>query len=100
MTPAEAAALLGRAPGTVREYCQLAGLVKVKGRYDIPPEIVEDWRYCPPSVRAARNGHRVELDPLDGPPIKIHVHDRVSGARQARAARRKRLLEAIEKAGL
>mgnify|MGYP000888895678 CR=1 FL=1 len=100
MTPAEAAVLLGRAAGTIREYCQLVGIPKVKGRYDIPPETVEDWRYCPPSVRAARNGHGVEPDPLDGPPIKTHVHDRVFGSRQAREARRRRLLEAVEKAGL
>lgn len=100
MTPAEAAALLGRAAGTVREYCQLMGIPKVKGRYDIPPETVEEWRYNPPSVRAARVGRIVEQDPLDGPPIKTHVHDKVSNPRQAREARRKRLLKAIEKAGL
>lgn len=100
MTPAEAAALLGRAAGTIREYCQLAGIPKVKGRYDIPPETVEDWRYHPPSVRAARAGRKTELDLLDGPPIKTHVHDWAPGSRQAREARRRRLLEAMERAGL
>lgn len=100
MTPAEAAVLLGRAPGTVREYCQLAGISKVKGRYDIPPEIVEDWRYCPPSAPAAPNDRRGKPDPLDGPPIKTRVHDKVSNSRQAREARRRRLLEAMKKAGM
>lgn len=100
MTPAEAAVLLGRAAGTVREYCQLAGIPKVKGRYDIPPETAEDWRYHPPSVRAAQRSHTYESDPLDGPPIKTHVHDKVSGSRQAREARRRRLLDAMERVGL
>lgn len=100
MTPAEAATLLRRAAGTVREYCQLMGIPKVKGRYDIPLETVEEWRYNPPSVRAAKNGHRTKFSSLDGPPIKTHVHDRVSNPRQARGARRKRLLKAIKKAGL
>lgn len=100
MTPAEAATMLGRAAGTIREYCQLLGIPKVKGRYDIPLETVEEWRRHPPSVRAAKNGRRTEPDPLDGPPIKIHVHDRVSNSRQAREARRRKLLDAIERAGL
>lgn len=100
MTPAEAAALLGRAAGTIREYCQLAGIPKVKGRYDIPPETAESWRYHPPSVHAARADRKVEPDPLDGPPIKTRVHDWVSGSRQAREARRRRLLKAMERAGL
>ena len=100
MTPAEAAALLGRAAGTIREYCQLAGLPKVKGRYSIPPETAEEWRYCPPSAREAKKGHKVEPDPLDGPPIKTHVYDKVSGSDTAREARRRRLLEAMERAGL
>lgn len=100
MTPAEAAVLLGRAAGTVREYCQLMGIPKVKGRYDIQPETVEEWRRHPPSVRAGWADHKTKSDLLDGPPIKTHVHDRVSNPRQAREARRKRLLKAIEKAGL
>lgn len=100
MTPAEAATLLGRAVGTIREYCQLLGIPKVKGRYDIPPETVEGWRCHPPSVRAAKNGRRTEPGPLDGPPIKIHVHDMVSNSRQARETRRRKLLDAIERAGL
>lgn len=100
MTPAEAAVLLRRAAGTIREYCQLVGIPKVKGRYDIPPETVEEWRYHPPSVRAARPGRKTELDLLNGPPIKIHVHDWAPGSKQAREARRRRLLSAIKRAGL
>lgn len=100
MTPAEAAALLGRAAGTVREYCQLMGIPKVKGRYDIPPETIEEWRYHPPSVRAARQGRETELSLLDSPPIKTRVHDWAPGSKQAREARRRRLLAAMEKAGL
>lgn len=101
MTAAEAAALLGLASGTVREYCRAAGLQKVRGRYDIDPEAVEEWRHNPPAVAAVRRAAvTVERDFLDGPPIKEHVLDWVPDVRAARRARRKRLLAAIREAGV
>lgn len=101
MTAAEAAALLGLAGGTVREYCRAVGLQKVCGRYDIDPETVEEWRYNPPPVAAVRRAAvTVREDLLDGPPIKEHVLDWVPDVQAARRARRERLLNAIREAGV
>lgn len=101
MTAAEAAALLGLASGTVREYCRAVGLQKVFGRYDIDPETVEEWRYNPPPVAAVRKAAAtMEENLLDGPPIKEHVLDCVPDVQAARRARRERLLAAIREAGV
>lgn len=101
MTTAEAAALLGLASGTVREYCRAIDLQKVNGQYDIDPEIVEEWRHNPPAVADVRRAAvTMEKDFLDGPPIKEHVLDRVPDVQAARKARRERLLDAIKKAGI
>ena len=101
MTAAEAAALLGLAGGTVREYCRAVGLQKVGGRYDIDPETVEEWRHNPPevaSLRRAASGARDNT--LDGPPIKKCIFERVLNIQKARTARRKRLLAAMRRAGI
>ena len=101
MTAAEAAELLGLAGGTVREYCRAVGLEKVNGRYDIDPEIVEEWRHNPPAVAALRGATTAaENDFLDGPPIKERVLEKVPNVRAARKARRDRLLAAIRGAGI
>lgn len=101
MTAAEAAALLGLAGGTVREYCRAAGLQKVSGQYDIDPETVEEWRHNPPDVAALRRATTAaEEDFLDGPPIKRYVLERVPNVQAARKARQERLLAAIRKAGV
>lgn len=101
MTIAEAAELLGLAGGTVREYCRAVGLQKVGGQYDVDPEMVEEWRYNPPSTAALRKAAaRAERDPLDGPPIKRHVSKLVLNVQEARRARRERLLAAIREAGI
>lgn len=101
MTAAEAAALLGLAGGTVREYCRAVGLQKVNGQYDIDPETVEEWRHNPPAVADLRRmAVATREDYLDGPPIKEHVLDWVPDVQEARRARRERLLAAIEKAGI
>lgn len=101
MTTAEAAALLGLAGGTVREYCRAVDLEKTNGQYDIDPEVVEEWRHNPPAVAALRRAATAaKEDPLDGPPIKKHVLDRVPNVRAARKARRDRLLAAIRKSGV
>lgn len=101
MTAAEAATSLGLANGTVREYCRAAGIQKVSGRYDIDPETVEEWRHSPPKVahlRVAAVG--VREDTLDGPPIKKYVSGWVPNVREARRARRARLVAAMRKAGI
>ena len=101
MTAAEAAALLGLAGGTVREYCRAAGLQKVGGQYDIDPETVEEWRHNHPdvaSLRRASAGTREDI--LDGPPIKNRVSDWVPNVQEARMERRRRLLAAIMEAGI
>lgn len=99
MTAAEAAALLGLAGGTVREYCRAVGLQKAGGQYDIDPETVEEWRYNPPGVAALRRAAaKTGEDILDGPPIKNRVSDRVPNVREARMERRRRLLAAIMEA--
>ena len=101
MTAAEAAALLGLASGTVREYCRAVDLQKVNGRYDIDPEIVEEWRHNPPAVAdLRRSAVATREDYLDGPPIKEHVLDWAPDVQAARKARRKRLLDAIKRAGV
>lgn len=101
MTAAEAAELLGLASGTVREYCRAVDLQKVNGRYDIDPEIVEEWRHNPPAVADARRAAvTMERDFLDGPPIKERVLDRVPDVQAARRARRERLLAAIREADI
>lgn len=101
MTAAEAAALLGLAGGTVREYARAAGLQKVSGQYDIDPETVEEWRHNPPSVAALRRAAATAMnDDLDGPPIKRCVFDWVLNVQAARKARRERLLAAIREAGV
>lgn len=101
MTAAEAAALLGLARGTVREYCRAVNLQKINGKYDIDPEIVEEWRNSPPAVADVRRAAvPMKKDFLDGPPIKEHVLDWVPDVQAARKARRERLLAAIKKAGI
>lgn len=101
MTAAEAAALLGLAGGTVREYCRAAGLEKTNGQYDINPEVVEEWRHNPPAVAALRReATAVKEDLLDGPPIKGRVLEKVPNVQAARKARRDRLLAAIREAGV
>lgn len=101
MTAAEAAALLGLAGGTVREYCRAVGLEKTNGRYDIDPETVEEWRHNPPAVAALRRVTTAEgKDFLDGPPIKERVLEKVPNVQAARKARRDRLLAAIRKAAI
>lgn len=101
MTAAEAAALLGLASGTVREYCRAVGLQKVNGQYDIDPETVEKWQHNPPAVADLRRAAAtVERDLLDGPPIKEHVLDWVPDVQAARRARQERLLSAIREAGI
>lgn len=101
MTAAEAAALLGLAGGTVREYCRAVGLQKVSGQYDIDPETVEEWRHNPPGVASLRKAAaETREDILDGPPIKNYIFEQVPNVQEARRARRMRLLEAIRKAGV
>lgn len=101
MTAAEAAALLGLASGTVREYCRAVGLEKTNGQYDIDPETVEEWRHSRPEVAALRRAATAAKDDLlDGPPIKKRVLDGVSNVQEARKARRDRLLAAIREAGV
>lgn len=101
MTAAEAAALLGLASGTVREYCRAIGLQKVGGKYDIEPETVEEWRHNPPGVASLRRAAaKTGEDILDGPPIKSRVSDWVPNALEARMERRRRLLAAIMEAGV
>ena len=101
MTAAEAAALLGLASGTVREYCRAVSLEKVNGRYDIDPETVEEWRHNPPTVAALRRATTAAGgDFLDGPPIKERVLEKVPNVQAARKARRDRLLAAIREAGI
>lgn len=101
MTAAEAAARLGLASGTVREYCRAVGLQKVNGQYDVDPETVEEWRYNPPAVAALRRmAATVTKDELDGPPIKERVLEKVPNVPVARKARRDRLLAAIREAGI
>lgn len=101
MTAAEAAARLGLAGGTVREYCRAVGLEKTGGRYDIDPETVEEWRHNPPAVADLRRAAvTTEKDFLDGPPIKERVLDWVPDVQAARKARRDRLLAEIRRAGI
>lgn len=101
MTAAEAARLLGLAEGTVREYCRAVGLQKVSGQYDIDPETVEEWRHNRPAVAALREAAaQAKRDPLDGPPIKKHIFERVLNVQEARRARRARLLAAMREAGI
>lgn len=102
MTAMEAAALLGLAGGTVREYCRAVGLQKTNGQYDIDPETVEEWRHAPPSVAALREAAAAAAkeDLLDGPPIKKHVLEKVPNVRAARKVRRDRLLAAIRESGI
>lgn len=101
MTAAEAAALLGLAGGTVREYCRAVGLEKVNGQYDIDLETVEEWRHNPPAVAALRRAATAGgNDFLDGPPIKERVLEKVPNVQAARKARRDRLLAAIREAGI
>lgn len=101
MTSAEAAALLGLAGGTVREYCRAVGLQKVDGKYDVDPETVEEWRHNPPSVADLRKAAAtVVRNDLDGPPIKKRVLERVPNVQEARRARQERLLAAIRRAGV
>ena len=99
MTAAEAAALLGLAGGTVREYCRAVGLEKTNGRYDIDSETVEEWRCNPPAVAALRRATAAK-DSFDGPPIKRCVSDWAPNVQVAREARRRRLLAAIREAGI
>ena len=85
----------------MREYCRAVGLQKVGHQYDIDPETVEEWRHCPPPVMACREAAAKRApDPLDGPPIKRRVSDRVPGIPEARAARQRRLLDALREAGV
>ena len=101
MTTAEAAALLGLAGGTVREYCRAIGLEKTSGQYDIDPETVEEWRHNPPAVAALRRAAAdAKEDSLDGPPIKRRVLEKASNVHAARKARKDRLLAAIREAGI
>lgn len=101
MTAAEAAALLGLACGTVREYCRAVGLEKINGQYDIDPETVEKWQHNPPAVAALRREvTAAKEDLLDGPPIKERVFDKAPNVQAARRARRERLLAAIRKASI
>ena len=101
MTAAEAAALLGLAGGTVREYCRAVGLKKTGGQYDIDPETVEEWRHNPPAVSALRKtAAAAKEDRLDGPSIKERVLEKVPNVQAARKARRDRLLAAIREAGI
>ena len=101
MTAAEAAELLGLASGTVRQYCRAVGLQKVRGQYDIDPEMVEEWRHSPPEVASLRRAAaRAEEDILGGLPLKRHVCERVFNIREARRARKERLLAAMRKAGI
>ena len=101
MTAAEAAALLGLAGGTVRQYCRAVGLRKTNGQYDIDPEMVEEWQHNPPSVAPLRRAATAtKEDFLDRPPIKGHVLDKVPNVQAARKARQDRLLAAIRRAGI
>lgn len=101
MTAAEAAELLGLAGGTVREYCRAVGLQKVSGQYDIDPETVEEWRHNPPKVAHLRMAAaRTMNDTLDGPPLKKGTCEWVPNIREARRARKERLLAAIREAGI
>ena len=101
MTAAEAAALLGLAGGTVREYCRAVGLQKVNAQNDIDPETVEEWRLSPPSVAALRRTTAAaEKGSLDGPPIKKRVFELAPNVWEARRARQERLLAAIREAGV
>jgi hypothetical protein len=101
VTAAEAAAVLGLAGGTVREYCRAVGLEKTRGRYDIDPETVEEWRHNPPAVAALRRvATAAKENALDGPPIKDRVTDEFPNVQEARNARRARLLAAIREAGI
>lgn len=102
MTATEAAALLGLAGGTVREYCRAVGLEKTNGQYDIDPEVVKEWQHNPPAVAALRKAAAAAKgeDPLDGPPIKERVLEKVPNVQAARKARRDRLLAAIKEAGV
>lgn len=101
MTAAEAAALLGLASGTVREYCRAVGLEKANGQYDIDPETVEEWRHNPPAVAALRRAATATKGGfLDGPPIKCHVLEWVPNVSAARKGRKDRLLAAIREAGI
>lgn len=101
MTAAEAAALLGLAGGTVREYCRAVGLEKTNGQYDIDPETVEEWRHSPPAVAALRRAATAAKDGFpEGLPIKKHVFDEVPNVQAARKARQDRLLAAIREAGI
>ena len=101
MTAAEAAAMLGLAGVTVREYCRAIGLKKVNGRYDIDPETVEEWRHNPPAVADLRRAATAARnDFLGGPPIKKRVLEKVPNVQAARKARRDRLLAAIREAGI
>lgn len=101
MTAAEAAAVLGLAAGTVREYCRAVGLQKIGGQYDIDPETVEEWRHNTPAVAALRRTAAAhELNILDGPPIKSHVLEWVPNVLAARKGRKDRLLAAIRRAGI
>ena len=101
MTAAEAAALLGLAGGTVREYCRAVGLQKTNGQYDIDPETVEEWRHNPPAVAALRRAATAAWkDFPDRPPIKKRVLDKVPNVQAARKARRDRLLAAIRNVGI
>lgn len=100
MTVAEAAALLGLAGGTVREYCRATGLPKTGGKYDIEPETVEEWRHNPPKVAHLRVAAvRAREDTLDGPPIKKYISEWVPNVQEARRARERRLLDAMRRAG-
>lgn len=101
MTVGEAAALLGLVSGTVREYCRAVGLPKTKGRYDIDPETVEEWRHNHPKVAHLRVAAvKVREDTLDGPPIKKYISERVPNVQEARMARKIRLLDAMRRAGI
>ena len=93
--------MLGLASGTVRKYCRAIGLQKTNGQYDIDPETVEEWRYNPPAVAALMMAATdAKEDPLDGPPIKKRVIDKVPSVQVARKARWDRLLAAIREAGV
>lgn len=101
MTAAEAAALLGLGGGTVRKYCRAVGLSKTNGQYDIDPEMVEEWRHNPPTGAHLRVAVvKVRKDPLDGPPIKTYISERVPNVQDARRARKIRLLDAMRRAGI
>lgn len=101
MTVTEAAELLGLAGGTVRGYCRAVGLQKVCGRYDIDPNTVEEWRHNPPEVAALRRVNtRPSRDEFSEHRIKRYISDRVPNVEKARAARRRRLLDAMNKAGI